>query len=38
VVIFFQGRACGELHGDDLGEHSLLEAINTGQLRPAIAA
>jgi ABC-type sugar transport system ATPase subunit len=30
VIVFFQGRACGELGGDELSEHRLLEAINTG--------
>jgi ABC-type sugar transport system ATPase subunit len=30
VVVFFQGRACGELAGDELSEHRLLESINTG--------
>ncbi|MGH8574248.1 MAG: ATP-binding cassette domain-containing protein, partial [Gammaproteobacteria bacterium] len=32
VVIFFRGRACGELSGDDLNEHRLLQAINTGEV------
>ncbi|GGN28710.1 putative ribose/galactose/methyl galactoside import ATP-binding protein 1 [Lentzea pudingi] len=32
VVIFFQGRACGELRDQQLNEHSLLEAMNTGDL------
>jgi ABC-type sugar transport system ATPase subunit len=30
VVVFFEGRVCGELAGPALSEHSLLEAINTG--------
>jgi ABC-type sugar transport system ATPase subunit len=30
VVVFFQGSAVGELSGEDLTEHRLLEAINTG--------
>ena len=32
VVVFFQGRACGELSSGELSEHRLLEAINTGKL------
>jgi ABC-type sugar transport system ATPase subunit len=32
VVVFFQGRACGELSAGELSEHRLLEAINTGKL------
>jgi ABC-type branched-subunit amino acid transport system ATPase component len=30
VVVFFQGRVCAELTGDDLQSHAVLEAINTG--------
>ncbi|WP_134765163.1 sugar ABC transporter ATP-binding protein [Nocardioides sp. 1609] len=30
VIVFFQGHACGELAGEDLSEHRLLMAINTG--------
>jgi ABC-type sugar transport system ATPase subunit len=30
VVVFFQGRVCAELTGDDLRSHAVLEAINTG--------
>jgi ABC-type sugar transport system ATPase subunit len=30
VIVFFQGGACGELAGDELSEHRLLESINTG--------
>jgi ABC-type sugar transport system ATPase subunit len=33
VVVFFRGRASGELSGSDLTEHRLLEAINTGEVR-----
>jgi len=32
VVVLFQGRGVGELAGDDLSEHRLLEAINTGSV------
>ena len=34
VIVFFQGRACGELAGDELSEHRLLESINTGVIDP----
>jgi ABC-type sugar transport system ATPase subunit len=30
VVVFFQGRVCAELAGDDLQPHAVLEAMNTG--------
>jgi len=32
VVVFFQGAAVGELRGEGLSEHRLLEAINTGRI------
>ncbi len=32
VVVFFQGAAVGEIRGDELSEHRLLEAINTGSV------
>lgn len=32
VVVMFQGRALGELRGDQLTVHRLLEAINTGDV------
>jgi ABC-type sugar transport system ATPase subunit len=36
VIVFFQGRVCAELSGDDVEEHAVLEAMNTGALeRPA---
>jgi ABC-type sugar transport system ATPase subunit len=37
VVVFFQGRVTGELTGDALTEHRLLEAINTGRVDAAAA-
>jgi ABC-type sugar transport system ATPase subunit len=30
VPVFFQGRICAELAGDDLESHAILEAMNTG--------
>jgi ABC-type sugar transport system ATPase subunit len=35
VVVFFAGRAVGELSRDDLSEHGLLEAINVGTVARA---
>jgi ABC-type sugar transport system ATPase subunit len=35
VVVFFAGRAVGELASDDLSEHGLLEAINVGAVAAA---
>lgn len=35
VVVIHQGRAVGELAGDALGQHALLEAMNTGRLAAA---
>ena len=32
AIVFFGGAVCGELHGDAMSEHRLLEAINTGEL------
>jgi ABC-type sugar transport system ATPase subunit len=37
VVVFFRGRVAATLAGDDLTEHALLEAMNTG-IAPAPAA
>jgi ABC-type sugar transport system ATPase subunit len=34
VIVFFAGRAVGEVNGD-LSEHALLEAINVGAVEPA---
>ena len=34
VIVFFAGRAVGEVSGD-LSEHALLEAINVGEVEPA---
>jgi ABC-type sugar transport system ATPase subunit len=31
VLVFYRGRICAELSGDQLREHTLLEAMNTGQ-------
>jgi ABC-type sugar transport system ATPase subunit len=36
VVVFFQGAAVGEIRGDDLSEHRLLEAINTGSVQEPV--
>lgn len=33
VAVFYQGAMAGELSGGRLGEHELLEAVNTGQVR-----
>jgi ABC-type sugar transport system ATPase subunit len=30
VIVFFQGRVCGELPRDALSEHALLHAVTTG--------
>ena len=35
VAVFYQGAMAGELSGGRLGEHELLEAVNTGQVREA---
>ena len=35
VVVFFGGRAVGELVSDELSEHGLLEAINVGSVKVA---
>jgi ABC-type sugar transport system ATPase subunit len=35
VIVIHQGRAAGELTGDALTTHAVLEAMNTGQLAPA---
>jgi ABC-type sugar transport system ATPase subunit len=37
VVVFFQGRVCAELAGDDLQPHAVLEAMNTGTRSPSPA-
>jgi len=34
VLVFFHGRVCGELTGEQLSEHRLLESINTGVVGP----
>jgi ABC-type sugar transport system ATPase subunit len=31
VAVFFQGRVCADLAGDDLRPHAVLEAMNTGR-------
>jgi ABC-type sugar transport system ATPase subunit len=33
VAVFYQGAMAGQLSGGRLGEHELLEAVNTGQVR-----
>ncbi len=33
VAVFYQGAMAGELSGGRLGEHELLEAVNTGRVR-----
>ena len=39
VLVFFHGRVCGELRGEQLSEHRLLESINTGVVgSPATSA
>jgi ABC-type sugar transport system ATPase subunit len=38
VLVFFHGRVCGELSGEQLSEHRLLESINTGVVSPAAAS
>jgi ABC-type sugar transport system ATPase subunit len=35
VVIFYRGRVTGELSGDGIDQHAVLEAINTGQVAHA---
>jgi ABC-type sugar transport system ATPase subunit len=35
VIVFFQGAAVGEMRGETLSEHRLLEAISTGSVKPA---
>ena len=35
VAVFYQGAMAGELSGGRLGEHELLEAVNTGTVREA---
>jgi len=35
VAVFYQGAMAGELSGGRLGEHELLEAVNTGSVREA---
>jgi ABC-type multidrug transport system ATPase subunit len=38
VVVFFRGRVAATLAGDDLTEHALLEAMNTGIAPVPVAA
>jgi len=37
VAVFYQGRMVGELSGDELDQHALLEAVNTGTTTRAAA-
>jgi ABC-type sugar transport system ATPase subunit len=36
VAVFFQGRVCADLAGDDLQPHAVLEAMNTGHRGPLL--
>jgi ABC-type sugar transport system ATPase subunit len=33
VAVFYQGAMAGQLSGGGLGEHELLEPVNTGRVR-----
>ena len=35
VAVFYQGAIAGQLSGGRLGEHELLEAVNTGTVQEA---
>jgi ABC-type sugar transport system ATPase subunit len=35
VAVFYQGAIAGQLSGGRLGEHELLEPVNTGRVREA---
>jgi len=35
VIVFFAGRAVGELTSEELSEHGLLESINVGAVTVA---
>jgi ribose transport system ATP-binding protein/rhamnose transport system ATP-binding protein len=37
VLVFYQGRICAELEGDELTTHAVLAAMNTGRAGPRAA-
>jgi ABC-type sugar transport system ATPase subunit len=37
VLVFYRGRLAGEARAEGLDDHTLLHAINTGELAPAVA-